>query len=96
MDRYHRDKVLRPELVCANEKSLRADTKKQSKVAVKKQYTQGAKEVKNQVKDENEQDNTDAVDLNMASQFLRLNQIKQLVELLDNLVIIPLDSATLE
>ena len=33
MDDYHRDRVLRPELVCANEKSLRADTKKQSKHA---------------------------------------------------------------
>lgn len=28
MDNFHRDRVLRPELVCANEKSLRADTKK--------------------------------------------------------------------
>ena len=28
MDNYHRDRVLRPELVCANEKSLRADLKK--------------------------------------------------------------------
>ena len=36
MDEYHRDRVLRPELVCANEKSLRADTKKLPKSAIKK------------------------------------------------------------
>ena len=33
MDNYHRDKVLRPELVCANEKSLRADTRKYASYA---------------------------------------------------------------
>lgn len=36
MDNYHRDRVLRPELVCANEKSLRADTKKLPKDALKR------------------------------------------------------------
>ena len=32
----------------------------------------------------------------MANQFLRNNKITQLIDLLDNLIIIPLDSATLE
>ena len=36
MEKYHRDRVLRPELVCANEKSLRADTKKLPSYALKK------------------------------------------------------------
>lgn len=42
------------------------------------------------------EDNTDAVDLNLANKFLRDVKIPQLVSLLDSLVIIPVDSATLE
>ena len=42
------------------------------------------------------EDNTDAVDLNIANKFLREMKIPQLVDLLDSLIIIPIDSATLE
>lgn len=36
MDNFHRDRVLRPELICANEKSLRADIKKFISYAIKR------------------------------------------------------------
>ena len=96
MDNYHRDRVLRPELVCANEKSLRADTKKLPRYAYKtnkKGQTVNQRPV--QAEKDNE-DNTDAVDLNIANKFLREMKIPQLVDLLDSLIIIPIDSATLE
>ena len=97
MDNFHRDKVLRPELVCANEKSLRADTKKLSKDAQKKQKQGHSGSNRPHLADkDNNEDNTDAVDLNLANKFLREMKIKQLVDLLDSLIIMPIDSATLE
>lgn len=41
MDNYHTDKVLRPELVCANEKSLRADIKKKTPPYAEKKNNKG-------------------------------------------------------
>lgn len=96
MDHFHRDKVLRPELVCANEKSLRADTKKLPSYAQKK-HNRVINNLHrpNQAEKDNE-DNTDAVDLNLANKFLRDMKIPQLVDLLDSLIIIPIDCASLE
>lgn len=97
MDNFHRDRVLRPELICANEKSLRADIKKFISYAIKTRHRgpQSSQQRVNMAEKDNE-DNTDAVDLNLANKFLRDVKIPQLVSLLDSLVIIPIDSATLE
>ena len=97
MDNYHRDRVLRPELICANEKSLRADIKKFISYAIKK-TNRGpqSNQYKMNLAEKDNEDNTDAVDLNLANKFLRDVKIPQLVSLLDSLVIIPVDSATLE
>ena len=83
--------------MCANEKSLRSDIKKVISYAIKKSYRGGqtAQQRTQQAEKDNE-DNTDAVDLNLANKFLRDMKMPQLVSLLDSLIIVPTDSASLE
>lgn len=76
-----KDRFLRPEFVCTYERPLKADARKETAVA---------KDTKSK------DDDNDQVDLNEATRYLRSTVIPNLVNLLDSLIIMPIDSESLE
>lgn len=78
-----RDKFLRPEFVCTYERPLKADARKDVSI----QVSQDTK---------SKDDENDQVDLNEATRYLRSTVIPNLVNLLDSLIIMPIDSESLE
>lgn len=96
------NKVLRPEFVCQYERPLKSDTKKNTfKVQKAREPTREPSSGLNKRKpdtfaNKDDEDQNDVMELNEASRVLRRSLIQQLVDLLDSLIIVPIDSQTLE
>lgn len=90
---FRKDKYLRPEFVCSYERPLKADASKDLGLHVAKDTKAKDDEVSYF---SHKLCQNDQVELNEANRYLKYNIIPNLVNLLDSLTIIPIDSESLE
>lgn len=85
-DETNSKKYLRPEFFCSYERPLKSDVRKNTPYTL----------INGPNKNKEEHERNDLVELNEASRYLKLTIVPHLVNLLDSLSIIPIDSESLE